>query len=106
MTGCKEDLIAIVARTIEPKFSGFGKGDLPRQIAYEVASEAVASLMPLLGPLVSYISPDDVDLTREAFLRAVADRINDDLASKARQSVVVEREDVPLPGWLTDDTGF
>lgn len=79
-----ETLIVMIAKAIEPKFRGLGRGDTPRQIAYEVAVSAVAATAPLLGPLVSYISPDDVDLSRDDFLQAVSDRIRDDLAAKGR----------------------
>jgi hypothetical protein len=40
-----------------------------------------------------YLSADDADLTQDQFLRCVADRINDDLASKAKQAI--DRNGIP-----------
>lgn len=44
----KEDWRQAIARAIEPKFRGLGRGDTPRAIAYEVAMAAFEAIEPLI----------------------------------------------------------
>jgi hypothetical protein len=65
-------------------------GFMPKdpRITYRDAQMMVGQLYEQVASLASYVSPDDIALDRPAFLRMVADRINDDL----------KREDTPQDG--------